>query len=287
MVTTRPKIQLRKAVLAVVLAIGLVLSAMGIHDQGLRYCGLTPLPEQNEAYIDRAFDQSLRLFVVLSLIKMALAVVEGSEVGVGFGLELGDLVQSVYDHVDIAWRTVLVAGVLLQCLRFFLQTASLVDQWILALAFAMGLASLGFSSFLKPRHWARNMASDTALFFTVLSCLFYVVLPLTVTGARNLSQAITAPSLQRAEKGISEFEKELQSMEVNSLGSIAKKVEQLQQLVTDKAKGLMIYLFTIIAVYVFDCVLFPLLLFFILYRGTNLLVRYLFHLKHEHLSAHV
>lgn len=273
-------------ILAVLLVIGLVLSATGLSDRGLHAAGLTPLPEKNSEYLERAFDQSLRLFAVLSVVKVALAVVEGSEVGVGFGLELGDLVQSVYDHVNIAWKTVLIAGVVLQVLNFLLETASFVDQWLLSLAFLLGLASLFISEGFAPRHWFRNLLSDGTMLFTVIAVTLYVVLPLTVGGARMLSQTITAPSLEKAEKGISQFERELKDQELDKVGSVSKKVEFLRSLITDKAKSLMTFLFTIIAVYVFDCVLFPLLIFFLLYRGTNLGVRYLFHLKHHHLSAH-
>lgn len=275
-----------KTVLTVLLTAGLVFTALGWTDRALLACGLTPLPKQNEVYLEKAFDQSLRLFALLSVVKVTLAVVEGSEVGVGFGLELGDLVQSVYDHVDIAWKTVLAAGVILQCLRFFLQAASHLGPWLLAFAFGFGLVSLWLGPLFAKRNWFRNVQSDATMFFTVGAVLLYIALPLSINGARQLSGAITAPSLSKAEQGVSQFERDLKAMEMDKIGSISKKVEAFKTLITQKAKDLMTFLFTIIAVYIFDCVLFPLLLFFLLYRGSQALVRYLFHLKHVHLGSH-
>lgn len=256
-----------------------LLSVFGVNDNLLKTFGLTPLPAQNAEYLDESFDQSLRLFAVLSVVKVTLAVVEGSELGVGFGLEVGDLVQSVYDHVDIAWKAVLVAGVLLQCLRFLLETATYLDQWVMAAAFAIACLFLFASATRKPKSWLRNVSGDATLVLTVACVVLYLVLPLSVAGARALSQRITAPSLHQAEVGVTDFSQELNELDAGNLESLSKKVERLKTLLTEKAKSMMVFLFTIIAVYLFDCIVFPLVLFFLLYKGTNMLTRYLFHLK--------
>jgi len=269
---------LRRAAMALLLVFCL-LSVFGVNDGLLKTCGLTPLPSQNAEYLEESFEQSLRLFAVLSVVKVTLAVVEGSELGVGFGLEVGDLVQSVYDHVDIAWKAVLVAGVLLQCLRFLLETATYLDQWVMAAAFAIACLFLLTTATHKPKSWLRNVSGDATLVLTVACVVLYLVLPLSVAGARALSQRITAPSLQQAEQGVTSFSKALTDLESNSVGSLTKKIEELKKLLTEKAKSMMVFLFTIIAVYLFDCIIFPLVLFFLLYRGTNMLTRYLFHLK--------
>ena len=92
-------------------------------------------PRTNHRYLDESYDRALEGFLVLSAVKSGLAVIEGSEVGIGFSLEVGDLVQSVYDYVNIAWKTVLAGGTILLITRLALDGVTLVDHWVLALVF--------------------------------------------------------------------------------------------------------------------------------------------------------
>jgi len=127
----------RKRLLIVILLIGgIVLTAFGFTERLLGTCGLDRLTSKNDAYLEASFERSLRTFAVLSTIKVGLAIVEGTEIGVGFGLEVGDVVQAAYDSVDIAWRTVLAGGVILLGTRTLLEAASLANHWLLAATLA-------------------------------------------------------------------------------------------------------------------------------------------------------
>jgi hypothetical protein len=59
---------------------------------------------------------------VLSDIKVGLAVVEGTEIGVRFCIEIDDAVQSVYDYIDVAWRTVLASAAILTWTKYLVKT---------------------------------------------------------------------------------------------------------------------------------------------------------------------
>ncbi|MBI5897208.1 MAG: hypothetical protein HZB24_14795, partial [Desulfobacterales bacterium] len=84
---------LRRTALIVVLIGFAVLAATGVLDRGMGWCGLDRLARANDGYLDRAFDRALAGFLLLSGIKSGLAIVEGSSVGVGVQVELGDAVQ--------------------------------------------------------------------------------------------------------------------------------------------------------------------------------------------------
>ncbi len=60
-----------------------------------------------EAQIDGSLERNTVTFLSLSAIKAVMASIEGSSVGVGFHLELGDLIQPAYDYVDFVWRAFL------------------------------------------------------------------------------------------------------------------------------------------------------------------------------------
>ncbi|MBW2119095.1 MAG: hypothetical protein JRH09_14405, partial [Deltaproteobacteria bacterium] len=76
------------------------LAGGGNIDRYFEMCGMHKITTSNEKYLPNSFDKALDGFLVLSGIKMGLAVVEGSEVGIGFNLEIGDLVQAAYGYVD-------------------------------------------------------------------------------------------------------------------------------------------------------------------------------------------
>ena len=65
--------------------------------------------EAAEAGIDRGLARNSKTFLSLSGMKALLATIEGTGVGVGFELQVGDLVQPAYDAVDVVWRAFLAS----------------------------------------------------------------------------------------------------------------------------------------------------------------------------------
>lgn len=90
-------------------------------------------------------------FGALSGLKGVLATIEGSSVGVGFQLELGDLVQPAYDYLDLVWRAFLAALALLGFFELIFQAGLL--QIGLSLLGAGGVL-WGAALFLARQHEA-------------------------------------------------------------------------------------------------------------------------------------
>ena len=272
---------LRHAVLIFLLVL-LVLTGTGQTDKLLGHCGLNQLSTANRVYLEDSYNRSLKLFAVLSTIKVFLAVVEGSEVGVGFGLEIGDLVQAAYDHVNVAWKTVLAAAVILKCMQYFLDTAAYLDQWFLFLALLFVTSMLTFRWYMPERSRPRRLARDGGLFLTVLTVALYLSLPLAIAGGRQLSKRITEPSLSQAEQGITQFKRDLNEVnqtDENLLTGLKQRIDEMGRFIKEQASDLVTYLFTIIATYLFDCIVFPLSLFIFLLWSTRLGGHYFFSAK--------
>jgi hypothetical protein len=77
-------------------------------------------------------------FAALSALKGMLGAIEGSSVGVGFQLELGDLVEPAYDAVDVVWRGFFASLALLGLYELVLKTGLL----------SIGVAILGAGALL-------------------------------------------------------------------------------------------------------------------------------------------
>ena len=138
-------------------------AAAGMLDKSIGFFGMQRLGNANDAYLQDAFDRSLTGFLVLSGIKSGLAVIEGSEVGIGFNLEIGDIVQSVYDYVDIAWKTALAGGTILLITRLVLEAIAAIDQWFLALMFLLMVVFLVFEWFFTAYARLANVFREAML----------------------------------------------------------------------------------------------------------------------------
>jgi hypothetical protein len=275
----------RAAVLAL-LGLSLLLALNGSLERAINVCGLEAVANGNARYLEDALDQSLKTFAVLSSLKVGLAVVEGTEVGVGFGLQIGDVVQAAYDFVDIAWRTVMGAGVILVGTRFLLETARLVDGWLLAASLAGLLLSLPLRWWLPRATMLQRTVRDASLLLVILAAAFYVVLPLSVSGGAMLSARITAPVMTEAEAGLEALRAELFPEQANGdkgflarWGETRKQIEGLAANLREKAYAMMVMGLKLIAGYLFDCVVFPLTLFIFFLWATRLIARHLFGLQ--------
>jgi hypothetical protein len=87
-------------------------------------------------------------FLLVSTLKSSLAMIEGSDIGIGFRLEVGDLVQSTYDLVDFTWK-ILLYGILLITFSKIFHESNIVDMgmYIMGIGFIVRIVSLFVHSY--------------------------------------------------------------------------------------------------------------------------------------------
>jgi len=289
--------QLFKPILAFLLLVLVILSSMEYLDALFNRCGLTAISDSNNRYLQESFDRSVKGFLVLSTIKAGLAVLEGSEVGVGFNLEVGDIVQPIYDFADLAWRTALAGGTVLLLMRLVLQTIQLIDHWFLFAMLLAGLLLFFLSWVLPGLKKSSRILKECLLFITTLTVALYIILPVSISGAAFLSNKITRPLLDEAQQGFESLEQDLSPVTLNkrffpdkgedeSLWSrldFKSKLANCKTAILNMARWLKnitsdfaIWTIKFIAGYLFDCIIFPLAFFVVVYILTKSLMRYLF-----------
>ncbi len=289
---------------ALLLLLPVVLSATGHIDTWLNTCGLAMISNSNSRYLQESFDESVKGFMVLSAIKSGVAVLEGSEVGVGFNLEVGDVVQSIYDYVDVAWKTALAGGTILLLMRLVLQTIQLVDHWFLFLAFAVAFFLFLLDWVLPKQKNTHRILKEFLLFLTVLAIGVYFILPVSISGAAFLSNKITRPLVAEARHGFESLQSDLRPEALNerffpdenkeaslwsrldfmekldnSKVAIVKMMKWVEQITHDFAT----WTIKLIAGYLFDCIVFPLAFFVVVYLLTRCLLSYVFGFSRSHL----
>jgi len=324
-----------RMIVVILFVVAIALSATGVSDRIMGIAGVDSLSTANDEFLQRSFDRALNGFMVLSGIKIVVSIVEGSEVGVGFNLEVGDVAQPAYDYVDIAWRTVLTGSVVLLMTRYFLAIAASFDHIAIALAFVFLVIMLILKWYWPGRRRLRMAVKSLALIFVVLAVALYIILPLAVAGGAYLSEKITKPAVTKAERELEQVRDALylddtkEKSGTAALPSVSKKIktrpttpdeakqslEATREMVpenmktatgglfarvknikdrigtitdylTDKARHMTIWIITLIAGYIFDCILFPYVLFVILFWFTKVSAQYLFNLDHRDVFRH-
>jgi len=237
----------------------------------LAFLGISIISESNEQYLNSAINRSLKTFGVLSTLKVGLSIIEGSEIGVGFGLQVGDVVQAAYDFVDISWKTVLAGGVVLIGTRYLLKALELIDHYFFVFSVILILIAYCIKKFYPDIKYLHKIFKDLNIIMIILTISIYIILPLSIYGGEFLSRNITKPSLEEAEKGLSNikdniFPDQQEDTNIISKWSGAKdRLDKISKYLKDQKDMLSLWGFKLIAGYLFDCVIFPLFLFIILF----------------------
>jgi len=285
----------KKSLLLVLILAAGILAAAGYGDPLVGAVGMGRVSEANLAYLNSAFDRSLSGFLVLSGIKSGLAIIEGSEVGIGFNLEIGDIVQAVYDYVDVAWKTALAGGTVLLMTRFSLEAVTLIDHWCLTvLLLGLGVYLI-FHWFLTGCQRTTRILREATLFLAVLTVILYVILPISITGASYLSKQITQPIIEETQAGFEDIHREFspgylskgffpENLKEGSLfpgfdfkakyENTRDRIQYIGNFFKERTHHMAVLTLKLIAVYVFDCIIFPLTFFVVLYLFTKNIVNF-------------
>ena len=286
---------LKRCLITAALIIAVGLSVTGLMDRGLNVLGLGYLSRVNERYLDTAFQKSMSGFMLLSSVKSGLAVVEGSDVGVGFSLELGDVVQPVYDYVDMAWKAALAGGSILVGMQLALKGLRLVDSWVLAAVLLFALLQLLTSWYLPRWYRLRGGFGEAVRFGASMTVALYLLLPLSVTAAAWLSNHITRPLLEASQEELRQIDAQIRPRHLNQevladmageglsgpslatrLKDTATGIRMLINFLKTRTETVAALAFRLIAAYVFDCILFPLFFGLVFMTMLKSGVRYFF-----------
>lgn len=285
---------MRKRILIILLLLLCSFAAIGGHfDRLIGKVGLDKIANSNDQYLKESFNNSVAVFLTLSVIKSGMATIEGSEAGiVVFNLEVGDIVQSVYDYVDIAWKTTLAASTILLLTRLILQTIYAIDHWFLSVLLFALTGFLVSRYFIPQRVTLSNLLKEFVVLALVVTISLYFILPFSIIGASVLSKRITLPLIEEAQSGFNTIEKDfsVESLSENIFPADEKEESFLAQInlktqyakvkikliklatyLKDKTHSMAIWTIKIIAGYLFDCLVFPVTFFIILFifiKGT-------------------
>lgn len=240
------------------------------------------------ATVDETLAQDQKTFLVISAIKAGMALIEGSTVGVGFELEVGDVIQPAYDYVDFFWRVFLYAFLIMGFYKVLLETG-LLDLGIVA----MGVGALMWSVALMYDK-QRQRLGDAGTRLILFGFLLAYIVPVSLLSTELLSAHYTDQLKAKHYREIQAFNSQLQVAQ-NDFVNLREKISvfrpgesfdeirtQLLSLAESVAESFRLsftaFLFYVLLV-LFDLLFFPFLSAYLLYKCAALTAKGLFDWK--------
>ena len=201
-----------RTILGVVVLL-LVLSFIPVSGQPLlevmiQKAGVGPVQEAARDYLRAQKEQSLKGFLALSALKVGLAVLRSSEIGLILNVKIGDLAVAVYDYVNFGWKVLLAAVAYYNLAEFLLALSGMVDIWFVWIALVcVGLVSA--SAVFGPKPWRTEpFFKRTGIAALVFAFILYLGVPLAFVGAGWVSLHITGGAISDSNRFFTELERD-------------------------------------------------------------------------------
>jgi len=270
-------------IIRIIVIVGILLCILGIMNKIFEFTIFNFFKNMTKPYLERAYEESKKLFITLSLLKGTTDVIEGSTVNVnvilGMNIQIGDLVQPIYDIIDILWKISLASVVVLKLETIYYEI------------FKMKLASiLIFISLVTylPYTFSKNMVTEALKKiskYTLLGLTFiYILLPGTILLSSAMSdyfeKEYKEPAVVRLNQSLDKLNKvkdDLFVMEQSKnifnipgqIESTKNKFSNLGQEISNVSKDLADFTPVIIGITLLSYIIMPLLLLIFLYKLTK------------------
>ena len=273
-------------IIRIIVIVGILLCILGIMNKIFEFTIFNFFKNMTKPYLERAYEESKKLFITLSLLKGTTDVIEGSTVNVnvilGMNIQIGDLVQPIYDIIDILWKISLASVIGLKLETIYYEI------------FKMKLASiLIFISLVTylPYTFSKNMVTEALKKiskYTLLGLTFiYILLPGTILLSSAMSdyfeKEYKEPAVVRLNQSLDKLNKvkdDLFVMEQSKnifnipgqIESTKNKFSNLGQEISNVSKDLADFTPVIIGITLLSYIIMPLLLLIFLYKLTKSLL---------------
>lgn len=187
------------ALVAVILVLSFIPTSNGpALEVILSETGLGKVNEVAEKHLEQQREQALKGFLLLSALKVGLAVLRSSEVGLILHVRIGDLAVAVYDYVNFGWKVLLAAVAYYYIAEYLLTLAAVINIWFLWAALTCIIAWLLIVDLRPSNLRLRSAVARTGMTAMVLVLLLYIGLPLSFVGAGWVSAHITGEPIKEA-----------------------------------------------------------------------------------------
>ena len=273
-------------ILKVLIILGIIFCIFGVMNVIFENTIFNLLKNLTKPYLDKTYDESKKLFLVLSLIKGTTDVIEGSTVNVsmilGMEIEVGDIVQPIYDIINILWKISLASTVILKLESLYFE---IFKVKIANLLIFISLVSLLPYTFIKNKVTSIFKSISKYSFFILV--FIYLVLPgsLLINSyiSRYFEEEYKKPAIEKLDKSLNKlnevkdrlftFEQSKSIFDVpGQINSTKEKVEDFNREIVSVSKSLSENTPLIIGIMLLTTIILPILIILFLYKVTRIMI---------------
>ena len=273
-------------ILKVLIILGITFCIFGVMNVIFENTIFNLLKNLTKPYLDKTYDESKKLFLVLSLIKGTTDVIEGSTVNVsmilGMEIEVGDIVQPIYDIINILWKISLASTVILKLESLYFE---IFKVKIANLLIFISLVSLLPYTFIKNKVTSIFKSISKYSFFILV--FIYLVLPgsLLINSyiSRYFEEEYKKPAIEKLDKSLNKlnevkdrlftFEQSKSIFDVpGQINSTKEKVEDFNKEIVSVSKSLSENTPLIIGIMLLTTIILPILIILFLYKVTRIMI---------------
>ena len=273
-------------ILKVLIILGIIFCIFGVMNVIFENTIFNLLKNLTKPYLDKTYDESKKLFLVLSLIKGTTDVIEGSTVNVsmilGMEIEVGDIVQPIYDIINILWKISLASTVILKLESLYFE---IFKVKIANLLIFISLVSLLPYTFIKNKVTSIFKSISKYSFFILV--FIYLVLPgsLLINSyiSRYFEEEYKKPAIEKLDKSLDRlnevkdrlftFEQSKSIFDVpGQINSTKEKVEDFNREIVSVSKSLSENTPLIIGIMLLTTIILPILIILFLYKVTRIMI---------------
>lgn len=273
-------------ILKILIILGIIFCIFGVMNVIFENTIFNLLKNLTKPYLDKTYDESKKLFLVLSLIKGTTDVIEGSTVNVsmilGMEIEVGDIVQPIYDIINILWKISLASTVILKLESLYFE---IFKVKIANLLIFISLVSLLPYTFIKNKVTSIFKSISKYSFFILV--FIYLVLPgsLLINSyiSRYFEEEYKKPAIEKLDKSLDKlnevkdrlftFEQSKSIFDVpGQINSTKEKVEDFNKEIVNVSKSLSENTPLIIGIMLLTTIILPILIILFLYKVTRIMI---------------
>lgn len=196
----------------ILVILGILLCIFGLMDKIFENTIYNLMKGITLPYIQKSYEESKKLFMTLSLLKGVLDVIEGSTLNVsmvlGINIEVGDIVQPLYDIINSLWKISLASVVILKLETIYYEIFRVKLGGILIFFSLLAyFPSLFFDDKIK------KISKKLTKYIFGIFTFIYLLLPTSLIITSKISEY---------------FEKEYKNVAVNELDVSFKRLEKVK-----------------------------------------------------------
>lgn len=200
----------KDVIIKILVFLGIVMCLIGVMEFIFQNTILNLFKNLTKPYLEKAYSESKKLFITLSVLKGTADVIEGSSVNVsmilGMDVQVGDVIQPIYDIINILWKVSLASVVVLKLETIYYEIFKVKIANILIL-----ISLITYFPYTFFKNNLTEILKKISKYSMLVLIFVYIVMPvaiLTTSGISNYFESeYKEPAVAQLNKSLNKLDK--------------------------------------------------------------------------------